>query len=230
MCQAKRLRYVKRAGRAPEPPSEPFDEAPRPDELPELQQNPESETRAVLEEHCDTNEECMVDEQDTTSNPDEKYVRIRTSSKHLTFASPYFKRNLQSGMMESQTLLSQGHLEIHMEEQDPRAMLIVLNVIHGRTSQVPRVVDLTMLTKLAVMVDYLECHEVVELFSDRWIDNLKGGVPTTYSTELIRWLCISFVFRKQIPFKTVTSTIIRLSRDAIRTLGLPIPESLVGEK
>jgi hypothetical protein len=213
-----------------EPQSEPTGEAPRPDELSESQQNPELETLAIPGERCNSGQEGTVDEQDTTSTQDEKYVRIRVSSKHLTFASPHFTRNLRSGMLESQALRSQGHVEFCMDEQDPGAMLIVLNIIHGRTSQVPRTVDLDTLTKLAVMVDYLECHEAVEPFSDRWVDNLKGDIPTTCSNELIQWLCISLTFHKQIQFQAVTRTAIRLSRGVIQTLGLPIRESVVGEK
>ncbi|KAF1994240.1 hypothetical protein P154DRAFT_586617 [Amniculicola lignicola CBS 123094] len=206
---------------------EPTDEAPGPDELPESQQNPESETLEIPADHCNADEELMVEEQDTTSTQDGKYVRIRVSSKHLTFASPHFKRNLQSGMLESQTLRSQGHVEFCMDEQDPGVMLIVLNILHGRTSQVPRTVDLDTLTKFAVMVDYLECHEAVEPFSDRWVENLKGDIPTTCSSELIQWLCISFTFHKQIQFQEVTLATIRLSRDVIQTLDLPIRESVV---
>ena len=109
-------------------------------------------------------------------------------------------------------------------------MLIVMNIIHGRTRRVPRFVDLDMLTRLAVLVDYLECHEVIEPFSDRWIDDLKGSITVTYSKVLIQWLCISLIFRKACQFKAVTRTAIRQTKGPIQTLGLPIRESVVGER
>ena len=100
----------------------------------------------------------------------------------------------------------------------PEAMVIVLNIIHGRASQVPRVVDLDMLTKLAVIVDYLECHEVVELFSDRWVDNMKGKMPSTYSNELIQWLCVTFILlHHKVGYRLVITPKICL-RDGISAL------------
>ena len=199
------------------------------DGVPGPQQNPELESPATRGPPDDVSQERTANKQHSSPIPDEKYVRMRTSSKHLVLASPYFRRNLQSGMSESQALRSQGHVQFSMAEQDPEAMLIVMNIIHGRSRNVPRLVDLDMLTKLAVIVDYLECLEVVEPFSDRWVDNLKGDIPKTYSSELIQWLCVSFVFRKETQFETITSTAIRLSRCAIETLGLPIPGSLLGK-
>jgi hypothetical protein len=62
----------------------------------------------------------VLTKEDTTSTPDESCVRIRASSKHLTLASSYFKRNLGSGMSESHTLSSQGHVEFRMDEIDPK--------------------------------------------------------------------------------------------------------------
>jgi hypothetical protein len=76
-------------------------------------------------------------------------------------------------MLEGHTLSSQGHVEFRMDEKDSEAMLLVMNIIHGRARRVPRSVDLDVLTRLAVLVDYLECHEAIEPFSDRWIDDLK---------------------------------------------------------
>jgi hypothetical protein len=218
-----------------EEPELPEDSAPYTDvieepEIPPVSSEPLAPDNQATPEPPDTDGDPPADEHVISPALDESFLRIRTSSKHLSFSSPYFKRNLQSGMLESQTLRFRGHVEFCMDEQDPEAMLIVLNVIHGKSRQVPKVVDLDMLTKLAVIVDYLECLEVVEPYSDRWVDNLKGDIPATYSTELIQWHCISLVFRKQLEFEAVTSTAIRYSKGAIQTLGLPIRERLVGKK
>jgi hypothetical protein len=199
-------------------------------ELPPVSSEPLAPDSRATPEPPDTDGDPPADEHVISPALDESFLRIRTSSKHLSFSSPYFKRNLQSGMLESQTLRFRGHVEFCMDEQDPEAMLIVLNIIHGKSRQVPKVVDLNMLTKLAVIVDYLECLEVVEPYSDRWVDNLKGDIPATYSNELIQWHCISLVFRKQLEFKAVTRTAIRYSKGAIQTLGLPIRERLVGKR
>jgi hypothetical protein len=133
-------------------------------------------------------------------------------------------------MLESHTLSSQGHVVFRKDEKDPEAMLIIMNIIHSHTRRVPRFVDLNMLTRLAVLVDYLECHEVIETFSDRWIDDLKGSITVTYSKLLIQRLCISLIFRRACKFKVVTRAAIRQTKGPIQTLGLPIRESVVGER
>lgn len=131
-------------------------------------------------------------------------------------------------MSESHALNSDGRVDLPMEDGDPEIMLIVMNVIHGRTRKVPRHIDFDMLTRMAILVDYLECHESIEPFSDMWINNLISTMTVTYSKALIQWLCISLVFRKDIEFKALTCTAIRQANGPIDTLGLPIRESVVG--
>lgn len=173
-------------------------------------------------------ESSMILAEDTASVSSENCVRIRVSSEHLILASSYFKRNLESGMLESHILSSEGRVNIPMKDGDPEAMLIIMNIIHGRTRKVPRRVAFDMLLKIAILVDYLECHEPVEPFSDMWIEALKGNMSYTYSKELIQWLCISIVFHKEYYFKNLTSAAILQAKGPIKTLGLPIRESVVG--
>ena len=182
----------------------------------------------------DSNSDIKIKEASTASDRDtlsisyENCVRIRVSSKHLTHASSYFKRNLTSGMTESHTLSSEGRVDLVMKDADSEAMLIIMNIIHVRTRQVPRSIDLHMLTRIAVLVDYLECHEAIEPFSDVWIEKLQKNMATVYSKQLIQWLCISLVFRKEEHFTALTRRAIRQAQGPIETLGLPIRESVVG--
>ena len=175
--------------------------------------------------HETENEKEREKEQETEKTPDD-YVRIRVSSKHLSLASLYFRQNLRSRMHESSTLKSNGYIELPMSEMDPEAMLIVMNIIHVRFRQLPDSITFETLTKLAVVVDYLQCLEAIEPFSDRWIESLKN-VPTTYSPALIQWLCISRVFKKAELFRSITGTMIWKAKGPIQTLGLPIGESIV---
>ena len=61
---------------------------------------------------------------------------------------------------------------LRTEEWDPRVFLLLLNIVHGYNRQVPDSVDIDTLGKLAILTDYYECHERVELFARRWIDAL----------------------------------------------------------
>lgn len=107
-------------------------------------------------------------------------------------------------------------------------MLIVMNIVHVRTRQVPRRVNFDMLVRIAILVDYLECHEAIEPFSDMWIDELKSSIAKTYSKELIQWLCLSLVFHKESYFTALTRIAIRQARGPIQTLDLPIREIVIG--
>lgn len=190
----------------------------------------EKSMREELESDTKVKEALAVSKKNTNSNANKTYVRIRVSLKHLTLASSYFERNFKSGMSESHILSSEGRLDFRMNEENPKAMLTVMNVIHGRSRQVPRRISLDMLTKIAVLVDYLECHEAIEPFSDMWIDNLKGAIATNYSKVLIQWLCISLVFHKKSQFTAMTCIAIRQAKGPVQTLGLPIRKGIVGEQ
>ncbi len=61
-----------------------------------------------------------------------------------------------------------------------------------------------MLAKIAVLVDYYECYEAVEMFVDFWIQSLSRNLPKEYSRDLVLWLAISWVFSKENLFKTLT--------------------------
>lgn len=157
-------------------------------------------------------------------------VRIRVSSKHLMLASSYFQRKLGGELEEAQTLRSKGHVETRMSEQDPDTMLLIMNTIHGRFRQLPSSVDLSALTRIAVLVDYLQCHEFMEPFANKCIEQMEGNVPATYSKEFIQWLCVSLVFHKETLFKAVTCTALRRATGLINTLDLPISSRVAGKK
>ncbi|KAF2108625.1 hypothetical protein BDV96DRAFT_652565 [Lophiotrema nucula] len=160
---------------------------------------------------------------------DDMLVRIRVSSRHLMLASSYFKRSLGGELAEGHTLRSERHVEVDMKGQDPDTMLLVMNVIHGRFRRLPLSVDLNALTRVAALVDYLECHEVVEPFVDKWIEQLKGDITEDYSKELIQWLCISQVFNKETLFEAVTRIAICRARDLIDKADLPIRDRIEDE-
>ncbi|KAL2004644.1 hypothetical protein VTN00DRAFT_3380 [Thermoascus crustaceus] len=156
-------------------------------------------------------------------------IYFRVSSRHLTLASAQFERRLKECWSEGHTLRSEGYIEMPVTDCDPEALLTLLNIIHGHTRRVPRSLDVESLTKIAILVDYYECYEAVEIFSDMWIDRLEGEVPTTYSSELIKWLCISWVFRKNEIFRSVTRVAQRQSKGRIEQHELPISKRVIDE-
>ncbi|RYP04961.1 hypothetical protein DL764_004122 [Monosporascus ibericus] len=169
-------------------------------------------------------------EADDADHTDPSEIQFRLSSKHLVSASPFFKKALRGPWKEGHSVTSDGYRYIDAEEWDPDALLIVMQIIHGRNWSVPRSVSLEILAKIAVLVDYYNCHEAVHIFSEIWIKTLEGQVPAECSRELILWLGISRVFSSAEIFTVMTRTAIRQSQRPLPTLGLPAMESIIGER
>jgi len=163
-------------------------------------------------------------------------VHMLVSSKHLMLASPVFKAMLQhNNFKEGKKLTSAGKVEVPLPDDDVTAFIIVLDVIHGRNKRVPRKVTLEMLTKISIIVDKYQMAEVVESYSDGWIDGLMEDFPTKYAfgddTEIVhRWLGISWVFGKDDEFNELTQLVERgcwADLEGDLEEGLPIPDLII---
>ncbi|KAF1997511.1 hypothetical protein P154DRAFT_278298 [Amniculicola lignicola CBS 123094] len=157
-------------------------------------------------------------------------IHYRVSSQHLMHVSPRFTTML-SGSTWAEGVRSEvdGMYHITIEDYDEDALLTLFNIIHHRNKNVPRKVTLEMLTKVAVLVDYWDCIEVVEILSEVWIEDLRktSTVPGTYCRDTILWLCVSWVFKLASEFDTTTRVVVRKATGPIRTLGLPIPPHVI---
>ncbi|KAF7136974.1 hypothetical protein CNMCM5793_006678 [Aspergillus hiratsukae] len=157
----------------------------------------------------------------------ERNFRIQVSAKHLTLASPVFKKILTGGWKESITYLQKGSVEITTEGWDIEALLILLRVIHCQNHHVPRKLTLEMLAKVAVLADFYECKEAVGFFADIWMKALEEKPPTTYCRDLIIWLWLSWFFELPRYFQDITSTAMSRSYGWINNLDLPIPDRVL---
>jgi hypothetical protein len=159
-------------------------------------------------------------------------VQFRVSSRHLMLASPWFNRALKrEGWSESARDEEDGLFHITAEDWDADAFLILLNIFHLRNRQVPRAVSLDMIAKIAVLVDYYECEESIELFTAMWIKSLKENtpVPSVACRNLVLWIWTSWVFDIGDCFKRATAVAIKSSVENFHTLGLPIPSRVSGK-
>nr|KMM71731.1 hypothetical protein CPAG_08032 [Coccidioides posadasii RMSCC 3488] len=105
----------------------------------------------------------------------DEYSWFKVSPRHLMLASPHFKETLTEGGRKAHILDSDGCITIREDGRDPDAMLLLMNVIHGRTRMVPREITLEMLAKVAVLVDVYQCSEVVA--GSHSMDLGRLGVP-----------------------------------------------------
>ena len=170
---------------------------------------------------------------DSTAGDEEELFQntiVRVSSKHLTLASRVFKRMLQARFKEGLELHSKGSAELPLPDDDPAALLILLNLIHGKTRKVPRKVKLSRMTELAILVDKYELFDSVELWVDHWVRHLQGTVPVALGGDLLLWMCISWVFKRADIFKRLTK-IAQLEREGLLEADqLPIPQSVLGTR
>ncbi|KAL4967484.1 uncharacterized protein BDV14DRAFT_188272 [Aspergillus stella-maris] len=155
--------------------------------------------------------------------------RIKVSAKHLIFASSVFKNMLTGGWEESIDYLQKGSVEITAESWDINMFTILLRIIHCKSSRIRRQLDLQSLAKIAVLADYCDCKEAIELAAVIWIKALKGSVSETYSRNLVLWLWVSWYSRLPSQFIEATSTAMSWCDNAISNLGLPIPESVISK-
>lgn len=162
---------------------------------------------------------------------EEEGIHFHVCSGNLMSASPWFNRVLKrDGWMESNRNEEDRRFRISAEDWDEEAFLILMNIFHLRNRDVPRTVSLEMLAKIAVLVDYYDCGEAIELYTDMWIIDLRANVkiPTTYCRELMLWIWVSWVFRLSGEFELSTIVAIKQSTESIRNLALPIPSWITG--
>jgi hypothetical protein len=64
---------------------------------------------------------------------------------------------------------------------------MLLNICHLHNQKLLRMVVPEMLAKVAVLVDYYECGQTIELPSTMWIvfGKLSTPIPSTYCRDLI---------------------------------------------
>jgi hypothetical protein len=165
-----------------------------------------------------------------SGKPLEAQFNMLVSSRHMVLASSVFAVMLQTRFQEGWTLETKGKVEIPLPDDDPDPFTVLLNIIHGRTRQVPRRVNLDMMTELSILVDKYQMHEVVGVFSEIWIGALMDRVPKVLTADTLPWLCISWVFGNDAAFKQVTELLMRAGDSELEDLinELPIPEAVVG--
>jgi len=159
-------------------------------------------------------------------------IHYHCSAAHLKLASKTFAKALSGDWAES-VRKDDDRYYIVVEDWDEAALLILLDVIHSRYDRVPRNVDIEMLTKLATLIDYYQCLEATALCTENWITHLVNKyyfMADLYGRYLVMYLCVACVFRSPGLFRYTTRAAINTGTDGImRTLGLPIPESISGK-
>ncbi|KAJ4245727.1 hypothetical protein NW762_013851 [Fusarium torreyae] len=152
-------------------------------------------------------------------------VRFRVSSAHLTLASPVFKAMLDGPFSEG-IRNQQGLYEIKTFDWGAEALLILLDIIHGHHRSTPKTIELTVLLDIAVLVDYYQCHEIVEPFAEMWIAALGDKTWEDYDSSCMPWMFVSWVFGQEKFFNHMVATCLKYCKTPIRT-NLPLPSTIL---
>ncbi len=152
------------------------------------------------------------------------------SSKHLKLASPVFKAMLQHCCFkEGELLKTGGKAEVSLHDDDPITFEILMYITHNRPKRVPRQITLETFVKLAILVDKYQMHEIMDLYVEMWMVELKKGVPESLTNDILSWLCVSLVFRMPIEFANLTRILIWEGEWRVENRleqGLPIPDRI----
>ncbi|KAI1655228.1 hypothetical protein F4813DRAFT_368132 [Daldinia decipiens] len=167
----------------------------------------------------------QVSDQPTSST---SKVEFLLSSRHLSLASGYFKRLLRDPWKEVTPTSPDGRLCVDAEDWDENSMLLLMRIIHGHNYKVPKSMTLEELAKIAVLIDYYQCHEAVMAWSDVWMDHLGhnyredrfGG--SVLRRDMILWILVTQVFRREEWFKGATLAAVYCCEGKFPTLDLPI--------
>ncbi|KAF5609055.1 uncharacterized protein FSUBG_4210 [Fusarium subglutinans] len=149
--------------------------------------------------------------------PLEGEVRMRVSSRHLILASPMLRAMLEGPWKEKSSTSSFFGTPLRLvtaSRWDAVAFAIVVDIVHGRHGVVPRIVDLKLMTRIATIVDFYACHEVVKIFSETWYQNIGTEFEDEYSNQALMWLSVSSVFLNQ----EISG---RVARNILKHMGSP---------
>ncbi|RHZ43078.1 uncharacterized protein CDV56_100485 [Aspergillus thermomutatus] len=113
--------------------------------------------------------ECILTEYARKPAFNDEYT-YQVSSRHLILASPFFRAALTGGWKETRTLGTDGSVTFTVYDWDDQALLIFLNIVHGRHRDLPWKVGLELLAKITVIADYYQCIDAIQFMALSWLN------------------------------------------------------------
>ena len=164
-------------------------------------------------------------------NVPEGSVLYLVSSRHLMLASPVFKAALSPGTWSEGCKQADGRYHITADDWEEEAFLLFMNMLHLRSPQIPKSVSLELMAKIEILVDYYNCASAVEFFTAVWMNKIYGDkMEGEYCRESILLLWVFYLFgSKDCVALLVEIMTFYCNESKLRTLGLPIPQSLSGK-
>ncbi|QGI71415.1 hypothetical protein CEK26_003755 [Fusarium fujikuroi] len=161
----------------------------------------------------------------TTEPPTFIEKHFLCSQKHLTLASRRASRLFSSPFKEASKQDDGLYHWNFGDVFDMEAFEVVLKIIHGKNRGVPQSTPLDLLSKIASIVDDLECYDALSFCAERWLsfaDRLFYTPPERMDKTLAQLILVSFVFTKRYLFQQCIQTAARHTSEGMPTFDLPI--------
>lgn len=135
---------------------------------------------------------------------------------------------LRGNFAEGKALAERGAIELMLPDDDGEAMLILMNIIHGKFFSVPKAITRYLLGEIAVLVDKYQLHEAVHSSAATWIssENSNWTSPATElrsNTDYYKFcLDVSLVFSNEKIFRWATRELILHARTPQIQSRLPV--------
>ena len=118
--------------------------------------------------------------------------QYRISSRVLSLASPVFSKMFGPNFKEGIEIRSGDHPCINLKEDDPKAMAIILRILHHKCANVPLTMDPKPLAILALHADKYDCNEALRPWILHWCSD-PGRVSSR--EQLGYMLLAAYMFR-----------------------------------
>ncbi|KAH7196548.1 uncharacterized protein B0J16DRAFT_408252 [Fusarium flagelliforme] len=150
-------------------------------------------------------------------------VHFRVSSHHLKLASRPFRKMLEGPWKEASS--SEPLRQINATGWDVMAFVIVLDAIHGRHQGIPKISNTGLVTRIATVIDYYECHDALYAYFDRWLTNNLSMIvlPSALYRKTLMCLYVAWVFSDEAKFNSVSQVVLRCSEGLSRIDTSDIP-------
>ncbi|KAL7806861.1 hypothetical protein V8C44DRAFT_338495 [Trichoderma aethiopicum] len=116
----------------------------------------------------------------------------RVSSKVLSLASPVFYKLFGPNFKEGQEVRRGDHPRISLEDDDPKAMGLILSILHHKSSQVPLKMEPEALATLAIHCDKYDCNEALRPWAASWCSSSED---ITAAEDFGFMLLAAYMFR-----------------------------------
>lgn len=123
------------------------------------------------------------------------------SSDAMVLASHVWKKFLFPPWEEGGGTASIAEKEIDCTEDDPIALLILLNIAHLQFRSIPATLSYVDLYNVAILCDQYDCVQLVQPWLEKWLQDER----VRSLTEGIGWLLIAWVFGRDAVFETLAA-------------------------